>query len=223
VPCKTCKPWSLPEHTWATGSKVVTVPSEWVARLYRNALDQPHLPLRVAPFGVESNRFVSRRSTPRDTWMLYVKHRHPKVEEKVRAYLKDVGVTVETVRYGHYREEDYLQLLRRCRGAVWLAASESQGFAQLEAWSCDVPTLVCDVKTWGEEYHRNTVQFTPAPQVPATGVPYWSNQCGERLTKLQHFPLKWKTFVSRLTQYTPRRWVLQRFNEARCLRYLVEG
>ena len=61
------------------------------------------------------------------------------------------------------------------------------------------PLFVWDTPVWdhmGQEY-----------AVPASSVPYWSYECGERLVDKDSLDLALDHFLGRLTTYTPRAYV----------------
>ncbi|MGC8059577.1 hypothetical protein ACP3WF_24070, partial [Salmonella enterica] len=68
----------------------------------------------------------------------------PELIAPIRKFLEASGRTVETIRYGHYKEEDYQAALARCRSMVFLCEHESQGIACQQALSSGVPVFAWD-------------------------------------------------------------------------------
>ena len=78
-------------------------------------------------------------------------------------------------------------------------STESQGIAIQEMMASGKPLFVWDTPVWdhmGQEY-----------AVPASSVPYWSQECGERVVEKEHLDLSLDNFLGRITTYNPRAYV----------------
>ena len=76
---------------------------------------------------------------------------------------------------------------------------KSTSIAIQEMMAARKPLFVWDTPVWdhmGQEY-----------AVPASSVPYWSYECGERLVDKDSLDLALDHFLGRLTTYTPRAYV----------------
>jgi hypothetical protein len=113
------------------------------------------------------------------------------------------GLTYETLRYGAYHHEAFRRSLRRCRALLFLCEHETQGMAYQEAMASNVPVLAWDYGQWLDPRWQ---EFEQLP-VPATSVPYFSAECGERFRGAGDLPEKLELFWSRLASYTPRAYV----------------
>ena len=63
----------------------------------------------------------------------------------------------------------------------------------------NTPLFVWDVKDWvymGEQY-----------KVPASSVPYWSDDCGERFYDVQDMEETFDRFCAKIREYTPRKLI----------------
>ena len=131
--------------------------------------------------------------------------------------MKAAGIGFTELRYGHYREEDYHQALRRCRSMIFLCEHETQGIAYQQALSCDVPILAWDQGgPWRDPtYFPERVVFGPV-----TSVPYWDARCGLRFSDAADFPAKLQQFTAALEEgrYRPREYVLEHLTLAGCAR-----
>ena len=65
--------------------------------------------------------------------------------------------------------------------------------------SYDIPIIAWDLKTWEDQ--------GPDWSVPATSVPYWSDECGERFFKYEDLEETFRRFYSRIDEYNPRKYV----------------
>lgn len=137
--------------------------------------------------------------------------------EPIRAALKAAGHSYIELRYGQYREEDYREALRRCRGMIFLCEHETQGIAYQQALSCDVPILAWDQGgAWRDpSYFPDKVVFSPV-----SSVPYWDERCGLRFVAAADFAGQFQRFVAGLDagQFRPRDYILDNLTLAKCAR-----
>jgi len=95
---------------------------------------------------------------------------------------------------------------------IWVGAHESQGFALQEALSCDVPLIVWNIRSMNQELGSNL------PDIPATTIPYWNEQCGEFF----YDKTEWETVFSKfqnncvLGTYNPRQFILDNLSVDIC-------
>jgi hypothetical protein len=52
--------------------------------------------------------------------------------------------------------------------------------------------------------------------IPGTVVPYWDDRCGEIFYKREHFGYTYKLFMSKLSEFKPREYVLSRLTMDKC-------
>lgn len=135
----------------------------------------------------------------------------PALLEPILDTLRARGLRVEVVRYGRYDHETYRALLSRSRSMLFLCESETQGLAYQEAMAMGVPILAWDNGFWLDP---NRERWEKDP-VPATSVPYFSPECGERFRDLGEFEPALDRFLSRLDTYDPRGYVARELSEAR--------
>jgi len=93
---------------------------------------------------------------------------------------------------------------------IFLSGSETQGMAYQESMASNVPILAWDQGFWLDP---NRERWDDNP-VAATSVPYFSEQCGERFVGLDDFASALDRFLSRLTLYSPRRYVSEHLSLA---------
>jgi len=154
-----------------------------------------------------------------------VRWRHEDYEsrliEPIRTLLRGNGLSIAEMRYGHYREEDFLAELSRSRTMVFLCEHETQGIAYQQALSCDVPILAWDRGgPWQDPaYFPNKVVFEPV-----TSVPYWDTRCGSRFVSVSDFDIEWNEFWERARtgRYTPRDYILENLTVEKCAQRYLE-
>jgi len=76
------------------------------------------------------------------------------------------------------------------------------------------PLFVWDQTVWdhmGQEH-----------AVPATSVPYWSDECGERITSFDQFEEQFAIFQSKLNDYTPKDFVDRELSPEATVKILLD-
>lgn len=119
------------------------------------------------------------------------------------AMLKEKNMTYQVVQYGHYDHNTYKQLLTQSKSMIFLCEHETQGMAYQEAMASNVPVLAWDNGYWLDP---NRERFEANP-VPASSVPFFSAECGERFQTSAEFPATFERFWNRLNTYRPRDFV----------------
>ena len=191
------------------------VPSPYVRAIF-SVLGVPDSLIKVWPVGIDTDRFGDTRGCEKEIdALVYFKHRTEEELECVQAMLTELGQTARVLRYGFYKEADLLRSARRCRYAVVLDYTESQGIAIQELMSCNLPLFVFDQVYQGDS---EVVDFRDNFQV--TSVPYWSDICGTRVptdrdgrSPFEHYQIgetrsMFEEFLSRLGSFQPRQYVL---------------
>jgi hypothetical protein len=202
----------------------ILVPGPWMA-----AMCAPYWGDKVQawPVGIDTRQWQPAPLADKTTdVLLYNKVLWDKPRQEtalldpIRTALQTAGRSVTELRYGHYREDDYLEALRRCRSMIFLCEHETQGIAYQQALSCDVPILAWDQGgPWRDpSYFPDKVVFAPV-----TSVPYWDERCGSRFADAQAFPEQWAQFWATVLAggYQPREFILDNLTLAQCARNYV--
>jgi glycosyltransferase involved in cell wall biosynthesis len=188
-------------------SKMVYLqPSLWVRDLWQER-GFNRCPIEIWPVGVDTDRFKPT-AAQKDLVLVYFKQRLPEDLKTAENILTNKKIKYQVISYGHYKEEDYRNLLARARYVVWLGQSESQGLALLEALSSNVPLLVCDIKqsmflqnpvSNGQEKLYNGV----------TSAPYFEGSCGIKISGIEGLSQAVSSMESGAGQFKPRLYVEQ--------------
>ena len=131
--------------------------------------------------------------------LIYHKNRSQEDLDYVKELLDRRRLTYTQLQYGSYTQDNFRQALSSCKFCVIIDNTESQGIAIEEMMAAGKPLFVWDTPVWdhmGQEY-----------AVPASSVPYWSYECGEKTADKDALDLSLDHFLSRLTTYTPRAYV----------------
>ncbi|MFN7714929.1 MAG: glycosyltransferase [Pseudanabaenaceae cyanobacterium] len=195
------------------------VPGEWMRQMC-----QPYYGDRVAawPIGIDTETWTSTPIATKDVDVLLydkVRWEHNTYEQNlinpVRSYLNEKGLTTQIIRYGFYREEEFKNLLKRCKAMVFLCEHETQGIAYQQALSSGVPILAWDRGGYWQDpaYFPHKVKFAPV-----SSVPYWDDRCGIKFTGIEEFPSKLEEFLDKLhqNQFAPREYVLENLTLEKC-------
>lgn len=190
-------------------------PSEWAANTWINMHALRVLPIKTFPFPVDTERFTPNPlGTIKQKIFIYFKARDPNQLRFVENTLNNqLSNTMEYKVFDYrkrYKEEDYISWLKQSQYGIWIGCHESQGFALEEAMSCNVPLLVWNVKSMNQEYGSRY------GDIPATSIPYWDARCGEYFYKEDEFVEKYNEFISKLSTYKPREFVLENLSVDVC-------
>lgn len=193
-------------------NSVYIQPSKWAADVWKVSPLCRDIHIKPVPFGVDTDQFTETIPAKERTQVfIYYKTRNPVDLQFITDKLQKLGVIFTFFSYDNrYNEAEYIQCLRNAKYGIWVGRHESQGFALEEALSCNVPLLVWDVLSMNQEYGPNY------DDIPATSVPYWDSRCGEIFYKREHFDYTYRVFLSKLSQFKPRDYVLSRLTMDKC-------
>jgi glycosyltransferase involved in cell wall biosynthesis len=193
-------------------------PSEWSKNIWKSFYLCNNLNLQVLPFGVDTDKFKNDKELKdRDKVFIYYKYRDPNELEYLEKFLKYKNINYEIFSYDKkYDEEKYLSFLKDAKYGIWLGCHESQGFALEEALSCNVPLLIWDVKTMNQEYNSDYDKYV------ATCIPYWNELCGEYFYEKENLEETFNTFIDKLYNYNPRKYILDNLTYEICENKLIE-
>lgn len=181
-------------------------PSEWVANMWREMEVERILPIKVLPFCINIDKFKPIDNIKRDEVFIYTKRRHPREIYMIENYLK-----INLIKYNRfdyvtgYKEEEYINCLKKSKFGIIIDAHESQGFAIEEALSCNVPLLVWNTKTMNQEHGSKY------KDISCTTIPYWDERCGEYFYNTEDFEKTYLKFKNNIknNKYNPREYILE--------------
>lgn len=123
----------------------VVVPHEKIARMFIESAkmcNSSHSFIRVLSTGVDE-KYWKPAKIRGNKILIYLKGHLSNVDQdsinEVKQHFNDRCVTIQ---YGKYSQAEYRKMLQGAKIAIFFAGTESQGLAILEAWSCNVPTLI---------------------------------------------------------------------------------
>ena len=189
-------------------NSVYIQPSQWACESWKPA--EQMLPVKNFPFPVEINKFKPTNSIKNKVFIYFKARKHEELNLLTNFLQKNnITYTIFDYRKG-YNENDYIKCLQESKYGIWLGRHESQGFALQEALSMDIPLLVWDVKSMNQEEGYNY------PEIFGTVIPYFDNRCGEYFYETNEFESKYNEFISKLSTYKPREYVLENLSVEKC-------
>jgi len=197
----------------------ILVPGAWMRKMC-----EPYWGDKVEawPVGIDTDLWCPAPEVKKEyDFLIYDKVRweHDRYEkeliEPIRSELRRQKLIFAEIRYGHYKEEDFHALLKRCRAMIFLCEHETQGIAYQQALSMDVPILAWDRGGFWQDpsYYPHKVKFGPV-----SSVPYWDDRCGMRLEIVDEFPRFLMKFFGKVEQggFHPRSYILKNLTLEKC-------
>ena len=123
-------------------------------------------------------------------------------------------ITYNVMEYGNYSQNALEILAPESEFCFVLNGTESQGIAIQEIMSYDTPLFVWDIETWEDQ--------GPKYSVPATSVPYWSSECGEKFTDVNDMESAFNKFYGKINEYTPCQFVEKNLSYKKSVEILLE-
>ena len=200
--------------------------SLWNKQVYLEQVGSFIMPICQFPFAVDVERLIPPvvKSETYDC-LVYSKHRKHSILNSAIAILNDKHITYKIVTYGSYDEKTYMELLHTCKFMVCVDAHESQGFALEEAMSCNVPLLVIDATSMYDESNdgvRSVYENQRPKHLYATSVPYWSDECGIKITNTDNLPVAIDTMMESYKSFTPREYILRELSPSICMKRILD-
>lgn len=202
----------------------VVVPGEWMRKMF-----EPYYGDSVVawPVGIDTEEWAPSGEPKTVDILLYDKIRWdrdvyvPALLQPVRDELARRGLTYTELRYGSYEPTDLADALRRCRAAVFLCESETQGIAYQQILSSGVPVLAWDEGgDWRDpELYPDRVQFGPV-----SSVPYWDERCGLTFKDAPEFGPELDAFWEDLEtgSFSPRDYILENLTLEKSAQHYVD-
>lgn len=198
-----------PEFSQLTEYGKILTPSNWVSTLFEKHFDSRTLvwPVAIYPPEVENIE-------PDYDCLIYYKNRPRKHFETMVKFLMDRGLKPIALEYGNYTQEMFRKALSHVKFCVIIVNTESQGIAIQEMMAVDKPIFVMDHTIWdgmGQQY-----------SVPASSVPYWSDECGVKIDSFDDLESKFDLFHSNLHNYCPRDYVTRELSPQKTVQILLD-
>ncbi|MFH1705039.1 MAG: glycosyltransferase [Patescibacteria group bacterium] len=123
--------------------------------------------------------------------------------DPIKKFFEEKNLSYFVLRYGDIAHEVYKDLLSKSRTMVFLCEHETQGIAYQEALASNIPIIAWDHGWWTDPVWP---AYSEIP-IPATSVPLFSCECGEKFKMIADFPKTFEKFLSKLESYNPRQFI----------------
>ena len=201
--------------------------SKWNNNVFIEMVGSLIVPIVQFPFSLETDTFKPFVSENKNyDCIVYIKRRNNYIVNKTTEFLNDKKLKYKTFTYGYYNETDYINALHDCKFMISLDAHESQGFAIEEAMSCNVPLLVLDATSMHDETGDGGRSFTYSylqnKKLYATSIPYWSDDCGIKITDINKMNESIDEMLLNYKKYNPREYILENLSDKICMKRILE-
>ena len=202
--------------------------SDWIKGIFEEFVSTINMPLVTFPFSVNTRTFRPHSNVnykPIFDCVVYIKRRSAALIEQAIQLLQSKNLRYHIFEYGHYKEKDYIYGVRMSKCMLVLDAHESQGFALEEAMSCNTPLLVVDATSMYDEttdgVHVTYEEHRPK-RLLATSVPYWSDECGIKITDPAQLSTAIDQMMLQHSTFTPREYVLRTLSDEVCMKRILD-
>jgi hypothetical protein len=201
--------------------------SKWVGDYYLELGKEFIMPISYFPLSINMDRFkpLNISSNKELDCIVYIKRRQNSIINYTLNILNEKNLKYKVFRYGSYNENDYLSSLHNAKFMLTLDAHESQGFALGEAMSCNIPLLVLDATSMYDETNdgvNSTFQQLKPNKLIATSVPYWSDECGIKITDHSELSKSIDKMIESHMQFTPRDYIQRTLSDEVCMKRMLD-
>jgi hypothetical protein len=189
--------------------KTYLVLAEWMYNMFRPTYGAKCIRWYA---GIDTEQWGDTGECSKDVdFLIYDKIRwdHDRFESElirpIQERLKGRGFRSNIIRYKYHDHETYRELLQRSRAMVFLCEHETQGLAYQEALASNVPVLAWDNGFWLDPLWKRV----SSSMIPASSVPFFSPECGDRFADLTRFDSALGRFISNMEQFNPRKYVIE--------------
>ncbi len=196
-----------------TKKKYILVPSLWVVPIVQSRLNISADLIKVWASGVDTQYWKSRNKNRKNV-LVYRKYDESDDIVTVCNYLRGRNIPYKVFEYGKYRQKAFKRYLDSSIAGIWLAGSESQGMALLQAWSMDVPTLVRRKNTFVDKSTSSTF--------PCSSAPYLTSEAGQFSESESLTEKDLGIFFDSLDRFQPRIYATENFTLNKRMRDIYE-
>jgi len=198
--------------------------SKWCKKLHESNAPNENIEYIALPFPVDVDKFLP--SEKENKYFVYSKLVHSSRMSEMINYLDSLNLKMEykIFTYGSYREEDYLNWIKRAKFGIWVGCHESQGFAFQESLSCGCPLFVYDVTSLKDEcdsYNVHPWANFQGETNMATSASYFNETCGIIYKDNENLQEKFQMFMEKLPSFRPREFVIDNLSESKFIKNIL--
>ena len=156
----------------------------------------------ISPSGVvESKELMKTKDAKRkDKCLIYFKKRQNEDLEKVLSFLDQKNINYEIFKYGEYKNSELKTAAKESSFGIYMARSETQGFAVQEMMACNLPLYVWDDKNLNAKILS---EYYGGGKFSGTSITYWSDQNGVIVDNFEDFMKNFDFFIDNIDFYKP--------------------
>ena len=197
-------PKEIPSHVDISDILYIQ-PSPWVIKFWQE-LGFDRSKIDAWPTGIDTNLFIPSKDD-KDIVLLYFKNRDESELEYAKNQLSLLNIRFKIIKYGSYKEEEYLEELKHTKYIIWIGSHESQGLALQEALSCNVPMIVWDAADFIMKKSPNS--FSENNFYEATSAYYFDNRCGVIIKEKELLRDNLLMMEKEFSRFSPREYILE--------------
>jgi len=206
---------------------IYNILSPWIKPVFLEFADSFIVPMKELPYSVDTSRFKPLSPPLKKEYdcILYIKRRSNDLVNYTISLLNQKNLKFKIFKYGNYNEEDYRNSLQKAKFMLTLDAHESQGFGLEEAMSSGVPLLVMDATSMYDEMDNGvnaTYNHLRPKKLLATSVPYWSDECGIKITEQSELSDVIDKMLTTYNSFTPRDYIVRTLSDEVCMRRILD-
>lgn len=184
---------------------IILQPSLWTKKLYETYSDDVSSKIKIWPAGVADPYKISTPPKKENYFVVYQKNAPQELFDLVIEQIENKHIPYHLIKYGSFKHADYLSLLEKALGLIYLSTSESQGLALQEAWIRDTPSLAWNRGFWefqGKRFEHELI-----------GSPYLSPQSGIEFKGLEDVGRKMTLFIEKIKEFRARDYCLDKLSD----------
>jgi hypothetical protein len=158
--------------------------------------------------GIETDKYVDVDKNIEYDCLIHFKNRSNNELNIVKEMLNKYKQSFILLNHSNYNPEDIIKYSSKCKYCIILDNTETQGFANMEIMSCNLPCFVFDKNDWldSRKFNKNV---WPNGFNFATTVPYFNGDCGIKTNFKVDYNNDFEKFINNLEKYNPREYILQ--------------
>ena len=204
--------------------KKFLVPGEWMRKMC-----EPYYGNKVAawPVGIDTEKWIPSAKEKTIDVLVYDKirwehdHYNAILLQPIIDYLEKNKLSYSVIKYGSYKQEDFLERLTLSKSMIFLCEHETQGLAYQQVLACDIPIFAWDRGGFWQDpaYYPEKVKYEPV-----SSVPYWEEGCGMKFKDYNEFERSFESFFAKVEEgsFSPREYILENLTLEKCAEKYVE-
>ena len=196
--------WEIPIESVAEKYTDFLVPSQWVKDLYLTFDFMKDKNLHVWPVGIDTEEWkpVPAEEKVGDCLIYYKGITDHSAKEIPARLCLDKGLSFGSLTYGNYAETALLDATKKCKFAILMTRTESQGIAVQQILSSGLPCFVFEKEKWDDR--EDDIECE------ASAVPYWDQRCGVKVRQgasEQEIYEAFTYFLENIESFDPRSFI----------------